>query len=75
MKTHTQTCYAQKEYYRNHPDGVVEKRKRTAAVKSGKALVTNAVFTDKRNSLNELINRIRDDEVEQIVVSFIEKLV
>lgn len=66
---HTKVCLVRKEYYRSHPDESDKKKQRVAAVRRGQALVNNAAFDKKGNSLNELISRMRDDEVKQIVVS------
>jgi len=66
---HTKVCLVRKEYYRSHPDESDNKKQRAAAVDMARLFVNNAAFEKKGNSLNELINRMRDDEVKQIVVS------
>ena len=47
----------------------VQQDKRISAVKRGRALVVNAAFTQEQCLLSELFQRMRDDEIKDIVMS------
>ena len=65
---HAKSCTARKEYYETHPQTDSCAQKRTLAVKRGQQLVNNAAFSNDEDSLAVLMNRMRDDEVKEIVM-------
>ena len=68
---HTKTCVAGKVYYETHPqmnNADHSKPKRILAVKHGQSFILNATYVNDENSLNELMKRMRDDEVKQVVM-------
>lgn len=72
MWRHSQTCLLRKEYYSSHLDANGDdegKKRRVLAVKNGQALVANALFENAEENLNELLRRMRDDEIKEIVLA------
>jgi len=63
---HARICTTRKVYYQTSG---VEGTKRISAVKRGKNLVTNAMFTCNDGLVCELLEHMRDDEVKDIVRS------
>jgi len=63
---HTKFCMARKEYFEK-----TEESKRIVAVKRGRSLVTNAVFSDtsENDLVSELLQHMRNDDVKTIVMS------
>ncbi len=71
---HSKTCLARAAFYEKHTDYLDRnsegsEKKRIQAVKRGKGLVANAIFTAKNGKLTELANRMRDDKIKDIVLS------
>jgi len=66
---HGKTCSVRMQYYAAHPEEGSTKRTRIASVKRGQSLVNNAVFKNNDSCLIDLMSRMRDDEVKQIVQS------
>ena len=68
---HTKTCVARKVYYETHPQmnsADHSTPKRILAVKRGQSFVLNATCVNDENALSELMKRMRDDEVKQVIM-------
>jgi len=66
---HSKTCSARSDYYQAHQEVGNDQKKRILAVKRGQTLVNNAAYDNTDDSLPELMTRMRDDEVKDIVQS------
>jgi hypothetical protein len=69
MWRHSRTCQARPDYSQEHQQDNDGKKKRTLAVKGGKALVSHALFEENEDVLIELIGRMRDGDVKEVVVA------
>lgn len=65
---HSKTCRGSTEYYESHPVGDNGKKPRVLAVKQGQSLLSNAVYANE-DHLEQLVNRMRDDEVKTIALA------
>jgi len=68
---HMKTCLARRDYYKCHAQEVDNgsRCKRVMAVKRGQSLIYQAVLTERDDSLEQLFNRMRDDDVKAIAIS------
>ena len=64
---HSKICKARIQYYQ-HSDETVRKS-RLLAVKSGQSLIAKSVNEPDNELLNELVTRLKDDKVKEIVVA------
>ena len=65
---HCKTCRARVQYYEQHSDETVRKS-RLLAVKTGQSLIAKSVIEPDNDLLNELVTRMKDDSVKEIVVA------
>jgi hypothetical protein len=65
MWRHSQSCLLRAEYYNTHS----RNNKKRMVVKHGQAIVNNAVYKDNEDITIELLLRMRDDEIKEIVVA------